>query len=81
MERVRLPELPFGNGKPGRRRGKRKRGATRPLKAVQGMKEWIKSQAVMCAAPLSLPCRHRPRRLHRAAQAAGSAMRMHSDSC
>lgn len=40
MEAVRLPKLPFGNGR-------KKGGATRPLKAVQGMKQWAKAQSVM----------------------------------
>jgi hypothetical protein len=52
MERVRLPKLPklpFGSRRRAGRRGKRKGGgkATRPLAAVQGLKAWVKSQAVM----------------------------------
>ena len=53
MERLRLPKLPFAGQRRSQKRHRRhgaKRGGgkvTRPLAAVQGMKAWVKSQAVM----------------------------------
>ena len=47
MERVRLPRVPFGKAGAARGKGRRKKGRTRPLRAVQHMKAWVKSQAVM----------------------------------
>jgi hypothetical protein len=41
METIRLPKLPFGKG------GSQRGSHTRPLKAVQQMKEWAKAQTIM----------------------------------
>lgn len=49
MERIQLPKVPFlGNGK--KAGGDRKKDGgrrTRPLKAVQRMREWARAQAIM----------------------------------
>ena len=44
---MRLPKLPFGNGRSVRGRGRHRKKRTQPLRAVQHMKAWLKSQAVM----------------------------------